>query len=209
MAIQRATEATPHESEATPSEPRLRPFTVDEYYKMAEVGILRPDERVQLIEGKIIELPRKSPPHAYHVTRLTELFFHRFRKLAHVRCQGPVRLSLISEPEPDLALFQRYPDKSRVYSTRHPGPDDTFLVLEVADDTVELDLGEKAKMYARYGIEDYWVVDLIRRVLVVHREPTADGYASVLYTMRSEHVSPLAFPDVRFTADEIVDGSEA
>jgi Uma2 family endonuclease len=146
MAIQRATEVTPHEAGATPSEPRPRLFTVDEYYKMAEVGILRPDERVQLIEGKIVELPRKSPPHAFHVSRLTELFWQHFHGLAHVRCQGPVRLSHVSEPELDLALFQRHPDKSRVYSTRHPGPEDTFLVLEVADDTIDLDLDEKARM---------------------------------------------------------------
>src|SRR4051812_37746593 len=116
MAIERATETVPSEAAAVSDArtgdaygPTPRLFTVDEYYKMAEAGILRPDERVQLIEGKIIEMPAIGPRHAYNVERLRELFSDRIGARAIIRSQNPIRLANGAEPEPDLALVHRDP----------------------------------------------------------------------------------------------------
>jgi Uma2 family endonuclease len=209
MAIQRATEATPREAEAMPSEPRPRLFTVDEYYKMAEVGILRPDERVQLIEGKIIEMPPSGSEHADLVDSIAERFGDRLRPRARIRVQNQLELAELAHPEPDVALIRRPVPGQRSYRRTHPGLSDLLLIVEVSDSTLRFDLGEKALMYARHGVTDLWVVDVSGDRVVVHREPTADGYASVRSFRRGEIISPLAFPDVTFTADEILDGSEA
>ena len=209
MAIQRATDATPNEAEATPSEPRLRPFTVDEYYKMAEVGILRPDERVQLIEGMVIQMPPGGPDHFSAVDWIAELFGDRLRSRVRIRVQGPIDLAERSHPEPDVALIRRPTTRGRAYRVTHPTGADLFLAIEVADSTLRFDLGEKALMYARHGVADLWVVDLQGDRVVVHREPTSDGYGSVESVMRGQSFSPLAFPDVPFSVDEILGGSEA
>jgi Uma2 family endonuclease len=209
MAIQRPNEATLHEAEATPSEPRLRPFTVDEYYKMAEVGILRPDERVQLIEGMIIQMPPGGPDHFSAVDWIAELFGDRLRSRVRIRVQGPIDLAERAHPEPDVALLRRPSTRGRAYRVSHPTGADLFLAIEVADSTLRFDLGEKARMYARHGTSELWVVDLPGERVVVHREPTEDGYTNVRSVTRGESISPLAFPDVTFTADEILDGSEA
>ena len=204
MAIQRSTEAIPYEAGGTPSEPRPRLFTVDEYYKMAEAGILRPDEKVQLIEGKIIEMPPGGPDHFSSVDWIAELFRDRLGLRVRVRVQGPVDLAERAHPEPDVALLRRPTTAGRAYRLAHPTGADLFLAIEVADSTLRLDLGEKALMYALHGITDLWVVDLQGDRVVVHREPTAHGYASVRPLARGESISPLAFPDVTFTVDEIL-----
>jgi Uma2 family endonuclease len=186
------------------SGPRQRLFTVDEYYKMAEVGILRPDERVELIEGKLIEMPAIGPRHAYNVNRLTVLFLSKLAGRAEIRAQSPVRAATGAEPEPDLAAAQLYSDAPKTYESRHPTPKETHFVVEVSDTTLAFDLGEKAQMYARHGIAELWVVDLQGDAVVVHRQPTADGYASIETMHRGQTVAPVAFPDVPFTIDEIL-----
>lgn len=204
MAVRRAPHTATVETPAPPAEPTPRLFTVDEYYKMAEAGILHPEERVQLIEGRIIKMPPKSPLHAWSVDRLTGLMIMQFKENARTRNQSPIRLSTFSESEPDVALVKVHPDEPRIYASRHPVPDDTLLTIEVADATLSFDLNEKAAMYARYGIADLWVVDLLDDRLVVHRELTAEGYASVRTLARGESISLMAFPDVTFTVDEIL-----
>jgi Uma2 family endonuclease len=204
MAIPRATEAKPGQAEATPSEPRPRLFTVDEYYKMAEVGILRPDERVQLIEGKIIEMPSIGPRHAYNVTRLAKFFTARLGDTVDVRTQNPIRLASGAEPEPDLAIVMLDPADPKAFESRHPGPAETLLVLEVADSTLSFDLGEKAQMYADHGVADYWVLDLMGHRVVVHRDPTPEGYESVIPFESGGTISLSVIRDVTFTVDEIL-----
>jgi len=204
MAIERAeTESVPSVAAPEPAGPTPRLFTVDEYYKMAEVGILRPDERVQLIEGKIIEMPAIGPRHAFNVTRLTGLLFVRLGERALVRAQNPIRLANGAEPDPDVAAISPHPNPKE-FETRHPEASESLLIVEVADTTLAFDLGEKALMYAAHGVSELWVVDLQGHEVVVHREPSADGYASVRRLPRGEAIRPLAFPDVTFTVDEIL-----
>jgi Uma2 family endonuclease len=204
MAIRRTSASVTKEAARGDQEPVLRLFTVDEYYKMAEVGILRPDERVQLVEGKIVQMPPIGPRHAFNVGRLTELLRACFGDRSTIRSQNPLRLASGAEPEPDVAVVRSDPANPRAYESRHPGASDTLFVVEVADRTLTYDLGEKAQMYARHSVMDLWVVDLPGDRVVVHREPTPDGYASVVSVTRGATISALAFPDVSFTADEIL-----
>ena len=204
MAARRAPRTATAEPPAPAAGPTPRLFTVDEYYKMAEVGILRPDEKVQLIEGKIIQMPPIGPSHAYNVTRLTRLLFECALPGAEIRVQSSVRLASRAEPEPDLAIVRSYPEAPRTYESRHPRPDDILLAIEVADSTLTFDLGEKADAYARHNVTELWVVNLQGDALVVHRDPTLDGYARVETLAHGESISPLAFPDVTFTVDEIL-----
>ena len=204
MASRRAPRTATVEAPTPTVEPTPRLFTVDEYYKMAEVGILRPDEKVQLVEGIIVQMPAICPRHAFNVGRVTRLLGGRLGERAEIRTQNPIHLSDGSEPEPDVALVQPHADESRTYEKRHPTPEETFLVVEIADSTLSFDLGTKAASYARHGVGELWVIDLQGHVLVVHREPTAEGYARFDTLARGDSISPLAFPDVTFTVDEVL-----
>lgn len=205
MAIERAeTQSVPSAAATEPAGPTPRLFTVDEYYKMAEVGILRPDERVELIEGKIIEMPAIGPRHAFNVRRLSRLFNDRVGDRAEVHSQSPIKLADGAEPQPDVAVVHLDPSEPKAYESRHPMTGETLLVIEVADTTLDYDLGEKALMYARHEIIEVWVVDLQGHDVVVHREPRPDGYVNVRTMTPGESINPLAFQDVTFTIDEIL-----
>jgi Uma2 family endonuclease len=205
MAIERAeTESVPSVAATDAAGPTPRLFTVDEYYKMADVGILRPDEHVQLIEGVVVQMPPGGPDHSSSVDWIAEHFRDRLGSRARIRVQSPIDLAERAHPEPDVALVKRPAGGGRAYRVSHPGQADILLAVEVADSTLRFDLGEKAAMYARHGVMDLWVVDLTGDRVVVHRGPTADGYAEVRALTRGESISPLAFPDVTFTIDEIL-----
>ena len=184
--------------------PTPRRFTVDEYYKMAEAGILGEDDRVELIEGEIVQMAPIGPLHADAVEDLAELFVLRFADRAKVRSQNPVRLSQILEPEPDVALLRVASERGRSYRVDHPTVEDVYLIVEVADSSLDYDLGRKARLYARHGIPELWVLDQRHDRLVLHREPTPRGYASVRTLARGESVAPLAFPETQFAVDQLL-----
>jgi Uma2 family endonuclease len=184
--------------------PAKRLFTVDEYYRMAEAGILGEDDRVELIEGEIVQMAPIGPRHANRVNRLVLRFAERFRGMAHISSQNPVRLSNRSEPEPDLALVRAYPEGQDPYESAHPTPRDVFLIVEVADSSIEYDLGRKARLYARHGIPELWVLDQRNDRLVVHRDPTPRGYATVRATSRNDSIAPLAFPEVTLPVADLL-----
>jgi Uma2 family endonuclease len=179
------------------SAPR-RLFTVDEYYEMARVGILKPNERVELLDGEIVPMNAISSPHAWCVTRLSDIF-HRQYDRCRVIAQNPLRLGARSEPEPDLVLVQ--PDTSE---DRHPGPADAFLVIEVADTSLRTDRGRKRTMYARAGIPEYWIVDLQHDRIEVYREPNRARYQTVSLASRGDTVSPLFAPDLEIAVARIL-----
>ncbi len=171
--------------------PRRR-FTVAEYHQMAQAGILGEDDRVELIEGEIVEMPPIGDRHAASVDRLTERFVQRFSDVAIVRVQNPIRLGEHSEPQPDLALLRRRAD---FYAAGHPAPPDVFLLVEVADTSAELDRRVKIPLYARGGIPEVWLLDLQQETLTVYRVPTPDGYRAVQVLHRADAIAPAAFPD--------------
>lgn len=154
--------------------PRRHRITVDEYYRMAEVGLLAPDARVELIEGEIIDMPPIAPDHGSVVDRLAHLLVPAVGERAIVRVQGAVRLSRMSEPQPDVALLVPRADYYRV---GHPSGDNTFLVIEVSDSTLRYDRDVKVPLYARHGVPEVWIVDLQNSRLLIRRSPVDGQYA--------------------------------
>jgi len=154
---------------------RRHRYTVDEYRRMGEAGILGEDDRVELIEGEVIEMAPIGTVHAGTVDYLVGVLLRGVGDRAIVRSQNPVALGSRSEPQPDLTLLQPRPD---FYRSRHPTPADVFLVVEVADTTQRYDRQVKLPLYARHGIPEVWIVDLESNALHVFRDPSADGYRS-------------------------------
>jgi len=155
--------------------PRHR-LTRRDYYRLAEAGILREDDRVELLEGQLIDMAPSGPRHSLVVAFLTELLVGACAGRALVRVQSPVALDDGSEPEPDLALANRA-WIGRAHD--HPGPADLFLLIEVADSSLRIDRGVKLELYARAGIREVWIVDLTTDRVLVHRLPSGGGYESV------------------------------
>ena len=154
-------------------DPRRKRWTVEEAYRIAE---LLPG-RWELIEGELIDKMGQKPQHALLITMLNALFAQQFP--ARVRIQLPVSLpdpNRRTEPEPDVGVLH---SDAREFSERHPGPENVALLIEVADTTRQMDLNVKSTLYARYGIAEYWVIDIPQRCVVVHRGPSGDKYASV------------------------------
>jgi Uma2 family endonuclease len=176
--------------------PRRR-FTVGEYYRMAETGILAPGERVELIEGEIIEMAAIGSRHAGCVNAITRLLVRGVGDHGLVAIQNPVRLSDLSEPQPDVAVLRPRADN---YTSAHPGPPDVLLIVEVADTTAGFDRSTKAPLYALAGISEYWLVDILADRVEVHRNPSPDGYREVHTHGRGDILRPTAFPDLEVRA---------
>jgi len=146
-------------------------LTVSDYYRMAEVGILKPDARVELIEGEIIDMAPMGSRHADVVSELSSRLVAAVGRDARVRCQLPITLDEYSEPEPDVVVV-----KPRRYAARHPAPEDVLLLIEVSDSSLAFDRSVKLPLYARHGIPDVWIVDLSTNQIYAHRDPRDGRY---------------------------------
>ena len=180
---------------------QLHRFTVDEYQRMAEAGILTEDDKVELLDGQIVAMTPIGPPHAGCVTRLTRLLVRALGDMATVRVQSPVVLATHWAPEPDVAVLAFRADG---YGTRHPSPGDVLLLIEVADSSTHVDRRVKLPAYAAAGIPEVWLADLPADRVEVHRDPTRKGYTSVRVAERGETVTPLALEGVSLRVDEIL-----
>lgn len=172
---------------------QLRPITVKEYYRMLEVGILKADENLELINGQIFQ--QIAPQNSYHaaaISRTNRILFGCFFANALVRLQLPINLNESSEPEPDIALVKFEPTD---YENSHPTAADVLLIIEVADSTLATDLTLKNTLYAQAGIQDYWVLDVKNQQLHVLREPTTAGYQSIAVLNKNQAIAPVAFPE--------------
>jgi Uma2 family endonuclease len=175
-------------------------FTVDDYYRMAEAGILRANERVELIEGEVVEMVPIGSHHAHVVDNLAALLIRRTTtRDAVVRVQGPVRLSQRSEPQPDIAVL-----KPHSYMEGHPGPADILLLVEVADSTLLSDQRVKVPLYARVGIPEVWIANLANETIEVYSHPTESGYSAQTVLTRGQHVTPEALPTLKLPVDDIL-----
>lgn len=177
---------------------RTRPFSVAEYHQMAEMGILKPMERVELIEGQIIQMAAKNSPHSAVTKRVSDILRSLLDSFADIRVQEPVHLNDYSEPEPDIALVII---DERDYYDRHPISNEVFLVIEVADSTLSFDLGTKAESYAQAGISEYWVIDIKQQRIIIHHLPSSGGYQSKTVVIAGTQLSLLAFPDIKLSSD--------
>lgn len=155
--------------------PRHR-LTLDDYHRLGEAGILGEDDRVELLEGQLVDMSPIAPRHALAVDALTEQLVTAIAGRAGVRVQNPIELDDGTEPQPDIVLVRR---PWRGYPNAHPRPGDIFLLIEVADTSLETDSGAKQELYARAGIREFWVVDLTTDGVLVHRNPSGDRYESV------------------------------
>ncbi|GIX47751.1 MAG: hypothetical protein KatS3mg131_1962 [Candidatus Tectimicrobiota bacterium] len=178
-----------------------RRFTVAEYHKMAEAGILGEDDRVELIEGEIVAMAPIGSRHAACVDRLNRLFSQRTGERAIVRVQNPVRLGEHSEPQPDVALLRPRPD---FYAAEHPGPEDVLLVVEVAETSAAPDRAVKVPLYARFGIPEVWLVDLAAAQVEVYRQPAPQGYQAVETLRRGDTVAPLLLPELSLAVEALL-----
>jgi Uma2 family endonuclease len=178
-----------------------RKFTVEQYHKMAESGILTENDRVELIQGEVIEMSPIGRRHASCVARLTRLFTLRLGETATVWPQNPIELDDTSEPQPDLTLLQPRPD---FYESGHPQPEDIFLIVEVADTTAKFDRGVKIPLYAKDNIAEVWLVDINQQCIEVYRQPSPTGYKNVQTFQRGQTLSIQAFPDIEITVDQVL-----
>lgn len=153
--------------------PRRHRITVDEYYRMAEVGLLAPDARVELIDGEIIDMAPIGTGHGSVVDELARLFIKAAGDRGRVRIQGAIRLDGSSEPQPDIALLAPHAHR---YRHVQPSPSDVLLLIEVSDSTLRYDLDVKVPLYARHGIPEVWIVDLQHGELRFYRSPVDAKY---------------------------------
>jgi Uma2 family endonuclease len=168
-------------------------FTTEEYYRMAETGVIKPDARVELLDGEIIDMFPTGPLHGGSTKYLNNLFSVRARGRWILAVQDPVSLDKHCQPQPDLMLLKCAKD---FYRKRHPGPADVFLLVEVAETSLDYDREKKLPAYGRAGITEVWIVNLQDRVLEVYRDPHLTGYSSITLLRSGDTARPTAFPDV-------------
>jgi Uma2 family endonuclease len=184
-----------------PDLPRHR-WTVEDYHRMAEVGILRPADRIELIDGDIIEMAPVGSPHIGAVMTLNQLLTKAAPESVMVSVQSPIQLGARSEPEPDLALLRARADKYR----RPPPPAaaDVLLIIEVSDTSLRYDREVKLPLYARGNIPEVWIVDLAARAVTVHRNPEKAAYTAVTSHGPTEALEASALPGLRIPVGEIL-----
>ena len=209
MTLQTKTPSPPQVQDVPAYVPQTRKFTVAEYYRMAEVGILKPDERVELIEGEIIVMAPIGPEHADDVDEFNTVFGIYAPGRFRIRIQNPVRLDNGSEPQPDAALLRLRPGG---YRAAHPTPADVLLVVEVADSSLAYDRDVKAHIYGRNDIPETWVRNLPEDCIERFTQPSPDGYAQHTVHRRGETLTPVSLPDLNFPVSDLLppppDGGE-
>ncbi len=185
------------------AQPRLNIFrlNVSQYHQMSEAGIFSENDKVELINGEIIEMSPIGRRHTACVNRLNSVFSQLLGKKVIVAVQNPILLNNLSEPEPDIALLQPRAD---FYESGHPQPQDIFLLIEVADSSLEYDRDVKIPLYASSGITEVWLVDIYEQVIIVYRYPSENGYSDIQKLSRGEKMSIQAFPEINLVVDNIL-----
>lgn len=176
----------------------LAKWSVEDYHRMVEAGILR-SRQVELLRGEIVEMSPETPLHYTTAKRSAKYLEDLLSGRADVRFNGPITLS-DSEPEPDLAIV-RLPES--IYSDRHPAPEDIFWIIEVAKTSLKSDLETKAVIYATAQIQEYWVLSLSTKQMVVFRNPQGGRYIEEL-TLDQGSVAPLAFADISVSVERLL-----
>jgi Uma2 family endonuclease len=175
--------------------PRPRPIRRAEYERMISAGLFQ-NERIELIRGALIQMSPQNVPHSYAIQQLTHLLLPPLVGRAVVRVQLPFTVGDDSVPEPDVALVAPIAGK-------RSQPDHAFLLIEVANDSLRYDRRRKGSLYAEVGVPEYWIVNLVDRVIERRTEPVGSAYAKVAVFRPGERVAPLAFPDVTIDAADL------
>lgn len=176
-----------------------RLFTADEFHAMAEAGILHEDDRIELIEGELIEMAAIGTKHFTCVNTLTRLLVQSVAEDGIVSVQNPVRLNDKLEPQPDVSVL-----RTKNYSDALPGSEDVLLLIEVSDTTLRYDRETKLPLYARSGVREAWIMDFQNRTMERHTEPSESGYRLVRRAGRGESLLSEALPEVVLRFDDIL-----
>lgn len=177
-----------------------RKLSVDDFHRMGEAGILNEDDRIELIDGEMIEMAPIGVLHASVVNELSQMLNAAIGRLALVSVQNPITLPPLNEPQPDIAVLKPRADK---YRHALPSAADILLVIEVADTTLRYDRDIKIPLYARHGIVEVWLVDLQSESVIVHRQPTPEGYGDVSAAASRDVISPLGLASVQLDLGEL------
>ncbi|HSK71106.1 MAG TPA: Uma2 family endonuclease [Pyrinomonadaceae bacterium] len=181
-------------------QPRRLRFSVDEYYKMIELGMLEDYEKAEIIEGELIQKMPIGDRHAFAVDNLNRFFVKNVADDILVRVQNPVRLSDYNEPVPDIILA----DLTKFDGKRHPRPAETLLIVEVSDTTLKYDRDVKLALYAEAEIHEVWIVNLKNDIIEVHQKPSVGIYQLAKIYKRGETVQSLVLPNLEVKVDEIL-----
>lgn len=176
-------------------------FTVDEFVRMVETGILTKEDRVELIEGEIIEMAALGDPHMLVVNLLNYILVRALDGRGWVQIQGAIRLPPFSRSQPDIVIYRWRDD---FYRNTPPVREDVLLVIEVADTTLAYDRRVKMPLYSRHDLPESWIVNIKGRAVIIGRVPTPDGYQEVRTVRGSEAFSSLAFPDLVLTPEQLL-----
>ena len=182
--------------------PTRRRFTVAEYFALAEAGILREDERVELIDGEIIVMSPINDPHRQSVNWVGRLLTLALGKRAMVQVQATIVLNDATAPEPDIAVIRFRTINDLVTVT----PEEIYLLVEVADSSLAFDRGTKLPRYAAAGIPEVWIANLVNRRVEAHSNPVNGTYQNVLIVHAGATISPQAFPDVTLAVSDFLPG---
>jgi Uma2 family endonuclease len=177
-----------------------RKFTWQQVDRLVAVGEL-PESGYELIDGELLDKMTMNPPHVLAVQNVTFALSDAFGR-DRVLAQAPLMLNPVSQPEPDIIVLAQ--SARTVLATRRPAAADALVVCEVSDTTLAYDLTEKARLYARAEIADYWVIDILARRVVVHREPADGTYASVIAYLDGEAVAPLSAPNALIAVADLL-----
>lgn len=175
-------------------------FSVEEYHRLGEAGIFHEDDRVELLNGDIVIMAPIGIRHMKAVRRLINTLKKRLGDRCLLDAQNPVMIDGRSEPQPDILLLRPEAD----VRDSAPLPEDVFLLVEVADSSLQYDRTDKRAAYARTGIAEYWLLDLTRNELLVWRDPAGGEYRTELRFTAAQAVAPLAFADAEFAVADLL-----
>jgi Uma2 family endonuclease len=176
-------------------------FTVAQYERMGEAGILSENDRVELIEGEIVEMSPIGERHAACVGRLTQVLSLLFQRQAILWIQNPIRLDDYSEPQPDVSVLKPRAD---FYGQALPTPADVLLIIEVSDSTLEYDRQIKVPLYARAGVPEVWIVNLADERIETYADPAAGAYQMTAVAGRGEEVRAQGLASLRLSVAEVL-----
>jgi Uma2 family endonuclease len=182
-----------------PQPMRLR-FSVDEYYRMIELGLLKDCEKAEIIEGELIKKMTIGDRHAAVVNLLNRFFVKNVSDYVLVSVQNPVRLSDYNEPEPDVALA----DLRKYDGKRHPQPAEIILIVEVSDSTLKYDRDVKLALYAEAEIPEVWIVNLPNDIIEVHQKPSVGIYQLAKIFKRGETLASEILPELSIAVNEVL-----
>jgi Uma2 family endonuclease len=175
-------------------------FTVDEYYKLIDLGMLHDYEKAEIIDGELIRTMTVGDRHAQVVDRLAKFLIKNVVDEILVRIQNPLRLNDYHEPEPDVVLA----DLTKYDGSRHPRPSETLIVIEVSDSTLKYDRETKLSLYAEAGIREVWIVNLIKNIIEVHTNLSEEVYQIVKIFKLGDTIKSKTIPDLEIEVDKIL-----